>query len=186
MYLAVVAHYELYTTGIRYAHPHACVLHGAAKARGFAGCYRLVVVGLYCLKGLHKAGGLVHYLSVGQHLAGAYGVAVAYLPRSYAYLVRHHVEKALCSKTGLSNAEAAERSGRRIVGVIGSALYLEVLVIVGACCMGACPFKHRAAQRREGAGICIHLCFYALYYAVFVAAHGKVHLKMMSLWVYEQ
>ena len=136
---------------------------------------------LYCLQGLHQAGGIVHDLAVGEGLAGPDGVAVADLPGGDAHLFRHFVEQGLDGKAGLGYPKAPEGSGRGVVGVPGVAVDLEVLIVVRAGRMGAGPLQHRAAQAGIGAGIRHHLGLYALNDAVLIAPQGEFHIHGVAL-----
>ena len=81
------AYFKPYPARIRQTHAHARVFHGAGNAR--EPCALVSI--LHGLKRFNKAGGIVRNLAVRQHLPRAYGVYVAYLPRAYAYFVRHAV-----------------------------------------------------------------------------------------------
>ena len=181
MHLAVVLHNQLAAAPVGKPHAHAGVLHGAGKAHRVAVFHRLVIVGLHRLQRLHQARFRPHDLAVGQYAAGADGVAVADLPGGDTHLVRHHVQKGLRGKAGLGHAEAPESPGRGIVGIIGVAGDLKILVGVGPRRMGAGPLQHRPAQGGKGAGIGNHAGLHALDDAVFVAAHGEVHPERMAL-----
>ena len=84
-------------------------------------------------------------LPVGQHLSGTDGVAVAHLPGIQTSHLSQQVEVHLRRKDRLGHAEAAERACRRVVGVNGGAVDVDILVIVGACRMGTGSLEHRAA-----------------------------------------
>ncbi len=183
VYSGIVLHDELAAAPVGDAHAHAGVLHGAGDAHRVAVFHRLVIGGLDGLQCLHKAGGVVHDLAVGQHAAGADGVAVADLPGGDAHQVGHLVQQRLGTEAGLGDAEAPEGAGRGIVGVVGAALDLEVLVGVGAGGVGAGALQHGAAQRGKRAGVGHHAGLHALNDAVFVAAHSEVHLEAVALGV---
>jgi len=164
---------------IRDAHAHAGVLHGAGQAHIFIGVY----VGLHRLQRLRKAGGFVHDLTVGQLLSRTNGIPVADLPGGDAHDVRHFIEQRLNTETGLGHAETPEGTGGRIVGIVGPAVDLKVLIVVGTRRMGTGPLQYGTAQRGIGAGIGNDLRRHALNDAVFVAADGKLHLHRMALGV---
>ncbi len=77
------------------------------------------------------------------------GVAVADFPRGDADLIGHFVQKRLGGEARLRDAEAAERARGRVVGIVGRALDLEILIVIGAGCVRTCTLKHRAAQRGD-------------------------------------
>ena len=189
MHLLVRFHDQLAAAPVGDAHPHTGILHGAGDAHRIAVFDGLVIGGLDGhldgLQRLHKAGGIVHDLAVGQHTAGADGVAVADLPRTDAHQIRHLVEQRLRAEAGLGDTEAPEGPGRGVVGIVGVALDLEILIGVGSGGVGAGPLQHRPAQRGEGTGIGYHAGLDALNDAVFVAAHGEVHVKAVALGVNE-
>ena len=58
-------------------------------------------------------------------------VAVADLPRTDAHQIRHLVEQRLRAEAGLGDTEAPEGPGRGVVGIVGVALDLEILIGVG-------------------------------------------------------
>ena len=185
VHLSVVLHDELAAPPVGDAHAHAGVLHGAGDTHRVACRHRRVIGGLDGLQRLHKAGGLVHDLAVGQHAAGLYGVAVPDLPRADAHQIGHLVQQRLRAEAGLCHAEAPERAGRRVVGVVGMSLDLKILIGVRPCRVGAGPLQHRSAQRRERAGVGHHAGLHALNDAVFVTAHGELHVKAVALGVDE-
>ena len=82
-----VLHHQAAPAGVRDAHAHAGVLHGASQAHVLV----ILHIGLHRLQRLHQAGGVVYDLAVGQLLSRANGVAVADLPGGKAHDVRHLV-----------------------------------------------------------------------------------------------
>ena len=185
MYLPVVLHDELAASPVRDTHAHTGILHGAGDAHRVACRHRRVVGGLDGLQRLHEAGGFVHDLAVGQHASRPDGVAIADLPRADAHQIRHLVQQRLRAEAGLGHAEAPERTGRRIVGVVRPALDLKILIGVGSRRVGTGPLQHRPAQRRERAGIGHHAGLHALDDTVFVAAHGELHVHAVAFGVDE-
>ena len=174
-----VTHHQPDPACIRDAHAHTRVLHGAGDAH----VPGLVVIGLHRLQRLHQAGGIVHDLSIGQLLTGADGVAVADLPGADAHQVRHLVQQALDAEAGLCHAEAPEGAGGWIVRVIGPAIDLKILVVIGAGGVGAGALQHRTAQGGVGSGVGDDLGGHALDDAVFVTAQGEFHLHGVALGV---
>ena len=172
-----VLHDQPDTARVGDAHAHAGVLHGAGQAHVAVGVH----VGLYGLQRFHETGGLVYDLSVGQLLAGADGVAVADLPGGDADQVGHLIQQAFDAETGLRDAEAAEGAGGRIVGVIGPAVDLEVLIVIRTGGVGAGALQDGAAQRGVSAGVGNDFRSHALDDAVFVAAQAELHLHGMAL-----
>ena len=181
MHLAVALHDELAAAPVGDAHAYAGVLHGAGDTHRIAVFYRFVIGGLDGLQRFHQAGGVIHDLAVGQHTAGANGVAVADLPGGDAHQVGHLVQQRLGAEAGLGDAEAPEGAGGGVVGVVGAALDLEVLVGVGTGGVGAGALQHGAAQRGKRAGVGYHAGLDTLNDAVFVAAHGEVHVHAVAL-----
>ncbi len=99
---------------------------------------------LFAMNG--QTGRLIGDLPVGQNLAGADCVAVTDFPWSDTYFVCHHIQQGFCCKTGLGYTKPAKRSGRRIIGIIGSSFNLEILIMIGTCRMSTCTFQHRTAK----------------------------------------
>ena len=172
-----VLHRQAAPPGVGDAHAHAGVLHGA----GYTHIFCLVKVGLHRLQRLHQSGLRAYDLPVGQGLSGADSVAVSDLPGGDAHQVRHLIEHSLQPETGLGDAEAPESSSRWIVGVVGVAVDLEILVVVGARRVGTGPLQHRPAQGGVGSGVGNDVGGYALDDAVLVTAHGELHLHGVPL-----
>ena len=181
MKLAVLLHNELAATPVGKANANACILHGAGKTHRLPCCHGGIIGGLDGLQRLHEAGSTVHDLTVGQHAAGTDGVAHTNLPRRDADLLRHHVQHRFSGKAGLGHAEATESAGGRIVGIVGVALDLKILVGIRAGCVGAGALQHGAAQGGKGARIGLYKGLHALNHAVFIAAHGQVDLHVVTL-----
>ncbi len=186
MYLAVVLDNELAAAPVGQTHANAGVFHRTGEPHGVAAMDGRVIVGLDLVEGFHKARLGADDLAVGQHAARTDGVAVADLPGGDADKLGHLIEQRLNGKAGLCDAEAAEGAGGGIVGIVGRALDLKVLVGVGSGRVGAGPLQNRAAQRGKGAGIRDHPGLDALDKAVFVAAQGEVHIEGVALGVHQQ
>ena len=175
------AHPEPHAARVRQPDAHACVFHGAGNAR--ESCALVSI--LHGLKRFNKAGGSIRNLAVRQHLPRADGVYVAYLPRAYAYFVRHAVEHGFHCKAGLRNAEAAERPRRGIVCIVRIAVYFKILIVVRPRRMGASTLQHRPAKAGIRARVRNNGCLHALNNAVFVAAQREFHVHRVALWVNE-
>ena len=175
------AYFKPYPARIRQPYAHARVFHGAGYAR--EPCALVSI--LHGLKRFNKAGGSIRNLAVWQHLPRAYGVYIAYLPRAYAYFVRHAVEHGFHCKAGLRNAEAAERPRRGIVCVVRIAVYFKILVVIRPCRMGTGALQHRPAKACIRARIRNNGCLHALNNAVFVAAQREFHIHRVALGVDE-
>ena len=67
MWSLALLNHQPHPAGVRDAHAHAGVLHGAGQAHG-SPFSRLVIIGLHRLQRFHKARGVVHDLAVGQLL----------------------------------------------------------------------------------------------------------------------
>ena len=186
MDLRVVFHDQLAAAPVGDADADARVFHCAGNADRLSLFHCLVVIRLDCLKRFDKARFRAHDLAVRQFLSGPNGVAVTDFPRGDADLVGHFVQKRLGGEARLRDAEAAERACGRVVGIIGRALDLEILIVIGAGCVCARAFEHRAAQRSERAGVGVDLGLDALNNAVFIAAHGEVHPERVALGMDEQ
>ena len=183
MDLLIRLHDQLAAAPVGQPHAHAGVLHGTRKAHRLPGGQSCVIVGLDDLQRLRKPRLRTHDLAVGQLLPGPDGVAVADLPGGDADLLCHLVEERFNGKAGLGHAKAPESPGGGVVGVVGRAFDLEVLVVVGTRGVGAGSLQHGAAQGGEGAGVGVDGGFHALDDAVFVAADGEVHPEGMALGV---
>ena len=172
-------HHQAAAAPVRQAHAYAGILHGAADT------YILsrVVVGLYRLQGLHQACLRPHNLAVGQHLSGTNGIAVADLPGGDAHQIRHLIEQRFNGKAGLGHTEAPEGPGRRIVGIIGITVNLEIFIMIGTRGVSTRTLQHRPAQGGVSSGIGNDVSRHALDDAVFIAADGKLHLHGMALGV---
>ena len=186
MHLCVVFHDQLAAAPVGDADADTRVFHRAGNADGLAQFHGLVVIRLDRLQRLDKARFRADDLAVRQLLPGPDGVAVADFPRGDADLIGHFVQKRLGGEARLRDAEAAERARGRVVGIVGRAFDLEILIVIGAGCVRTRTLKHRAAQRGERAGVGIDLGLDALNDAVFVAAHGEVHPERVALGMDEQ
>ena len=76
----VLLHDQFAAAPVRQTDAYAGVLHGAGDTHGIARRHRFIISGLDGLQCLHETGGIVDDLAVGQHPAGAYGIAVTDLP----------------------------------------------------------------------------------------------------------
>ena len=127
MDLGIALDDELAAAPVRQADADAGILHGAGDALDLG----VVVFVLYGKERLHKAGRVIDDLPVRQHTAGTDSVAVADLPRGDADKVGSAVQQRLHGEARLRDAKAAERTGRRIVRIVGIAVDLEVFVGIG-------------------------------------------------------
>ena len=132
MHLTFLINNDLAAPVVGKSHADARILHRTGKADRFAVFDRFVIVGLDGLERFDKAGLRPDDLAVGQHLAGANGVAVADLPRGDADKIRHLIQKRFGRKAGLRHAEAAERARGRIVRIVGVALDFKILIVIRA------------------------------------------------------
>ena len=171
---------------VRQTHADARVFHRAGQSDRLTRLDGGVIVGPDRLERLHKAGLRPDDLPVRQDAAGADGVAQTDLQWRNADLVGHFVQQRLDREAGLRDAKAAERARGRIVGVVGGAFDLKILVGVGAGGVRTRALEHRAAERGERAGVGHDLRLDALDDAVFVAAHREIHPERVPLRVDEQ
>ncbi len=179
--LAVAFHDQLASAPVGKSHANARVFHRTGQTNGLSGFDGGIKIILYGLKRFHQAGLRAHDLSVWQYAARADGVAAANLPRRNADDLGHFIQHRLNGKARLRHAEAAECARRRVVGVIGRALDLKILIGIGAGRMGTRALKHGAAQRGKRARVRGDARLDAKDFAVFVAAHGEVHPERMAL-----
>ena len=186
MQLAVAFHNQLAPAVVGQAYADARIFHRAGDAYGLSCRDSRVVVGLHGLQRLGKARLRPDNLSVGQHLTGADGVAPADLPRADAHLVGHFIEQRFDGKARLRHAEATERAGRRVIGIIGSSLDGEIFIGIRPGGVRARAFKNRSAQRGKRARIGDDFRFHAEDMPLFVAAHRKVHPKRVTLGMDKQ
>ena len=175
-------HMEGAPAGVRDAHPQAGVFDGTGDARLGVG----LVVGPQGVQHLHHGGGLVGDLPVGQGLAGADGVAVADLKGGDTHQLGQQVQVAFGGKAALGHAEAPEGAGGGVVGVVGLAVDVDGLEVVGPGGVGAGPLEHRPAQGGKGPGVREEGGLQGGEDAVFVAGGGELHLKGVALGVAEE
>ena len=176
-----ISHFQVNSSKVQKTHAHASVLHGTCNACVPVG-FVFVLDGL---KRLHQASCVVNDLAVWKCLTWPYGVAVANLPVRDSNFVCNVVEHGLYGKARLGYTKASECARRRVVGVVGVSVYLEVLVVVWARCMCARPLQNRKPQRCVCARVCNHSGFETLDYAVFIASKGEVHIHWVSLWMHQ-
>ena len=76
----VLLHDQFAAAPVRQTDAYAGVLHGAGDTHGIARRHRFIISGFNGLQRLNETGGIVDNLPVGQHPAGANGIAVTDLP----------------------------------------------------------------------------------------------------------
>ena len=128
--------------GIRDANAHAGIFHGAGNAHVFI----LFADVLHGLQRLYQACGGRRDLPVGQGLTGTDGVAIADLPGGNTQLVGHFRQRHLHGEAGLRHAKAAERAGRRVIGIVRPTGNLKILVVIRARGVRARALEHGAAE----------------------------------------
>ena len=52
--------------------------------------------------------------------------------------------------------------------------------------MGTCTFQNRTAKGSESTCIRSNFCLNAHDLTVFITAHGEIHNKVMTLWMYQE
>ena len=177
---------QFHAASIRNSNTNPCILHGAANAHRFSCCQRSFIFRLYCFQGLHKTSGSVNNLTIWKCLPGPDRIAVTNFPGSDSHLICHHIQKCLCSKTGLGNSKSAKCSCRRIIGIVSSSLNFKVFVVIRTCCMGTCALQNRTAKRCKCTCIRGNLCLYSHDISIFITAHGHIHIKRMALRMDQQ
>ena len=177
---------QFHAASIRNSNTNPCILHGAANAHRFSCCQRSFIFRLYCFQGLHKTCGIVNNLTIWKCLPGPDRIAVADLPWSDSHLICHHIQKCLCSKTGLGNSESTERSSRWIIGIISGSLNLKVFVVIRASCMGTCPLQNRTAKRCKCTCIRSDLCLYPHNISILITSHSHIHIERMTFRMHKQ
>ena len=108
-------------------------------------------------------------------------VAPAHLPAVEAAGLGQDVEHALDGEVGLVGPEAAHGAGRRVVGVDGARLDVDVGHAVGAAGMAGGALQDLAADAGVGAVVADHACPDGQQVAVGVAADRVVHPERMAL-----
>ena len=141
----------------------------------------LLVDILHRLQSLFQCGGAVCNLSVRKDLSRFDGIAVTDLPRGNADLLCQHIDQGFQCKLTLAYAKAAERTGRRVIGIVTIAADVCVLVTVWTHGMGAGTLQNRSAKRCISAGIEIDLTVQSGENTVFVTAQRKGSFHGMTL-----
>ena len=165
---------------IGYANSETAVFKGAGYS-----CLGIFLAYIpYRVQGLYKGCGLVGYLAVGKNLSGTYGIYISHFKGRYSDHLRQLVKIAFGGKTALGNAESSKCSCRGIICIIGLSRYIYILIVVGACRMGAGSLKHRASK----AGVCSRIGdnnrLHGRKSAVFVTGRSEIHFHGVALGMY--
>ncbi len=163
-----VFYFDAAAADIRHADAEAAVLQRAGDT-GFGVALQNRA---HCVKCFDQRGGFVCDLSVGQNLTRTDAVEITELKRRHADHFRELVDVALGSKAALRDTEAAECAARRVVGIVGVALDVHVLIVIGTRRVRAGALQHRAAE----GGVCAAVRDDA----VFVAGGGEIHLHRVA------
>ena len=135
---------------------------------------------------LDERGGFVRILSVGQDLPGTNPVFVAELKRRHTDHFRELVEIALGGKAALGHAEAAKRAARRVIGIVGVALNINILVVIWPCRVGTGTLQHGASKGGVRSAVRDDAGTHGGEISVFVASGGKIHLHRVAFRVDQQ
>ncbi len=129
-------------SGIGESYAKAAVL----EAAGDAGTRGGVVCFFYGFQALDDAGVFSSYLTVGHGIAGLKSIETTNFVVVHTQFISQQIEIRLNRKATLRDTEATERSGWNQVSIDGPAVDLEILEVVRARGMSACPLEHRASK----------------------------------------
>ena len=164
---------------IRKAHAHAGIFHGTGNSRRPG---LLSYASFTARSASFKAVETVRDLSVGKHLPGFNGIAVADFPRRDAYLLCKKIDVGFQGKLALAYAESPVRPGRRVICIISVAPDICILSNSRALTEWVQgPLQNRSAQGSVSPCIKINLAVHPCKYTVFITAQGKCPFHGVAL-----
>ena len=169
---------------VRQAHSDSGVFHRAGYA--YPVRRRIVKVRLYRDQGLFQRSRHIGYLPVRKLQTRLDSVAVSYLPRTDPGLFGQNIQKRFERKLALTDAEAPERSRRRVVRIVSVSADVRVVVVIRPHAVGAGSFEHRPAEACISPCIEIYVAVESRQYAVLIASDREGPLHGMPLRVHPQ
>ena len=119
-------------------------------------------------------------LAVRKHLARLNGVAVTDFPRSDTNLLSQNIDQRFQCELTLTYTKAAERTGRRIIGVVAIATNVGILVAVWSYRMGTCTLQNRSAEGCVCTGIKVDLTIQTGKDTILITAQCKGSFHCMA------
>ena len=140
----------------------------------------LLINFLDCFQSFFECSRAVCDLTVRKHLARLNSITVTDLPRSDTNLLSQNIDQRFQCELTLAYTKAAERTGRRIIGVVAIAADIGILVAVRSYRVRTCTLQNRSAKRCVSTGIKVDLTIQTGKDTILITAQCKGSFHCMA------